>query len=208
MSQSQKKYLPDRERYIGTIYNAINVSSYPFSDDGDRENYLLFLASLIPKKGTHIAIEVAQRIHKRLVIAGDINEEFPDYFRDEIEPKADGQLIHYFGEANQAQKRKLLLRADCLVAPITWEEPFGLQFIEAMACGTPVVAFNRGAVPEVISHTNTGFVVNTLEEMVAAIKNIPWIDRTICRQHVEQNFDVPIMVQNYLNAYEHILERR
>ena len=207
VSRSQKNNLPDKEGYVGIVYNAINVNSYPFSIDGERGNYLLFLASLIPKKGPHIAIEVAKRLKRRLVIAGNINEEYPEYFRDEIEPQIKGNLICYFGEANQEQKKELLVQADCLVAPIVWEEPFGLQFIEAMACGTPVVAFNRGAVPEVVKHTETGFVVNTIEGMVAAIKNIPWIDRTICRQHVEQKFDAPRMVQNYLDIYECIFER-
>lgn len=208
VSNSQEARLPEKERYIGTVYNAIDVSSFPFSDNGGREGYLFFMASLIPYKGTHIAIEVAQRLQRKLVIAGNISEEFQEYFRKEIEPKIDNKLIYYFGEANQAQKRELLVQADCLVAPLSWEEPFGLQLIEAMACGTPAVAFNRGAVPEVIDHGKTGFVVETIEEMVAAIKNVPWIDRSVCRQHVEQNFDVPILVQNYLNAYEHILERK
>lgn len=208
VSHSQKTHFPDKEGYAGTVYNAVACDSFPFSNNGDREDYLLFLASLLPHKGAHIAIEVAQRLQRKLVIAGNINEEFPDYFRDEIEPKIDGKLIHYFGEANQAQKRELLVRADCLLAPIDWEEPFGLQFIEAMVCGTPPVAFNRGAVPEVINHGKTGFVVDTIEAMVAAVKNISWIDRTVCRQHVEQNFDAPIMVQNYLDVYEYIFERK
>lgn len=208
VSHSQKTCLPDKERYVGTVYNAINCDSFPFSDNDDREGYLLFLASLLPYKGAHIAIEVAQRLQRKLVIAGNINEEFRDYFRDEIEPKIDGKLIHYFGEANQAQKRELLVRADCLLAPIDWEEPFGLQFIEAMVCGTPPVAFNKGAVPEIIDNGKTGFIVDGIEAMVAAVKNISWIDRIACRQHVEQNFDAPIMVQNYLDVYEHIFERK
>lgn len=207
VSKSQKNCLPDKEGFVGAIYNAIDCSSYPFSDNRDREDYLFFLASLIPKKGPHVAIEVAKRLQRKLVIAGNINDDYPEYFREEIAPKIDGRLIHYFGEANQEQKRELLVRADCLIAPITWEEPFGLQFIEAMACGTPVIAFNRGAVQEVIRNGKTGFVIDTIEEMVAAIKNIPLIDRTACRQHVEQNFDAPIMIQNYLNVYEYILER-
>jgi len=207
VSRSQKTRFPDREKYVGTVYNAVDCDSFPFSNNGGREDYLLFLASLIPKKGPLVAIEVAQRLQRKLVIAGNINEEFPDYFRDELEPKIDGKLIHYFGEANQAQKRELLVRADCLLAPIDWEEPFGLQFIEAMVCGTPPVAFNRGAVPEVINHGKTGFVVDTIGDMVAAVKNISWIDRTACRQHVE-NFDAPIMIQNYLDVYERIFERK
>ncbi len=206
VSNTTKAFLSEKEKFVGTIYNAIDCDSHPFNR-GERQGYLLFLASLAPHKGAHIAIEVAKRTGRRLIITGNINEGFPEYFREEIEPRIDGELIQYFGEANPQQKRDLFSEADCLLAPINWEEPFGLQFIEAMACGTPVVVFNRGAAPEVVSHNQTGFVVNTLEEMVAAVKNVPLIDRRFCRQYVQEHFDVERMVDEYEAVYEYILER-
>ena len=206
VSKSAKGHLPEKERFIGTIYNAIDCDSYPFNE-GDRKGHLLFLAALIPQKGPHLAIEVAQRLQRRLIIAGTLDETYPEYFRNEIKPRIDGKLIQFFGEADSEQKRELLSQADCLLAPWTWEEPFGLQLIEAMACGTPAIAFNRGAAPEVISHGKTGFVVSTIDEMVVAVKNVPFFDRGFCRRYVKERFNVKRMVDDYLGAYEYILER-
>jgi glycosyltransferase involved in cell wall biosynthesis len=207
VSRSQKMLMPPKERFVGVVYNAIDVGSFPFSANRERQGYMLFLASLLPKKGAHIAIEVAKRLGKKLIIAGNINEGCPDYYYKMVAPEVDGQLIRYFGEANQTEKRKLLPQADCLVSPILWEEPFGLQFIEAMACGTPVVAFHRGAVPEIVRHGRTGFVVEDIDGMVAAVKNLHWIDRAACRRDVEERFNAPRMVEDYLRVYEDIFER-
>jgi len=205
ISESYRKSLPKKENFAGVIYNAIDCQSFPFNE-GEREGYLLFLASLGPKKAPHLAIEVAKRLKRKLLLAGNIYPADESYFRRDIEPQIDGKLIQYFGEADSRQKRELLSQADCLIAPITWPEPFGLYFIEAMAAGTPVVTFSLGAAPEVVHHGETGFVVNNLDEMVAAVKSIHGISRKYCRKHAEKHFNVERMVDDYLKAYEFILK--
>jgi glycosyltransferase involved in cell wall biosynthesis len=204
ISRSAKALLPDKDGFAGVIYNAIDVGSYPFRDS-PREPFLLFLSRLSPEKGPHIAIQVAKRVHRRLVIAGNVDTVDEEYFRSQVLPEIDGELIQYVGEADYQRKRELLSSAYCLVAPITWDEPFGLFLVESMACGTPVVVFNRGSAPEVVRHGETGFVVNTMPDMAAAVDSIYQISRKRCREHVEENFDVPRMADDYLRAYEHIV---
>jgi len=204
ISYSAKSLLPNKERFVGVIYNAINVDSYPFNGSA-RETYLLFLARISYEKGPHLAISVARRLGRRLIIAGNVHPVDEEYFRTRVMPEVDGDLIQYVGEVDYNRKRELLARAYCLVAPITWPEPFGLFFIEAMACGTPVVVFNRGSAPEVVKHGETGFVVDTLAEMADAIDEVYRIDRKRCREYVKQKFDAPRMVDDYLRAYERVL---
>lgn len=204
ISQSAKSLLPEMGRFVGVIYNSIDVGSYPFNGSY-RETFLLFLARISYEKGTHLAIEVARKSGRRLVIAGNVHPVDQEYFNTMVMPEIDGDLIQYAGEADYQRKRELLVQAYCLLAPITWAEPFGLFFIEAMACGTPAVAFNRGSAPEVVKHGETGFVVETVDEMVTAVDDIRQIDRHYCRQYVEQNFDVPRMANDYLKAYEQVL---
>lgn len=204
ISLSAKSLLPDKERFAGVIYNSIDVSSYPFNDK-PREPHLLFLARISYEKGPHLAIEIAKKSHRNLIIAGNVHPSDEEYFRTMVMPNVDGDQIRYIGEADYQRKRELMSQAYCLIAPITWPEPFGLFFIEAMACGTPVVVFNRGSAPEVVKHGETGFVVDTMNEMVDAIDNVHQINRRRCRGYVEERFDVPRMVDDYLLAYEKIL---
>jgi len=206
ISRSAKSLLPDKERFTGVIYNSIDVSSYPFNDSG-REPTLLFLSRISYEKGPHLAIEAAKRSHRNLIIAGNVHPVDEEYFRTMVMPGVDGEQIKYVGEADYRRKRELLAQAYCLLAPITWPEPFGLFFVEAMACGTPVVVFDKGSAPEVVSHGETGFVVNTMNEMVDAIDNVHQIDRKRCRKHVEERFDVPRMVDDYLAAYKRVLSK-
>jgi glycosyltransferase involved in cell wall biosynthesis len=204
ISHSAKRLLPEKERFAGVIYNAIDVTSYPFND-GTHEPHLLFLSRISYEKGPHLAIELAKKTGRRLVIAGNVHPVDDEYFRTMVMPGVDGDQIQYVGEADYHRKRELLAQAYCLVAPITWPEPFGLFFIEAMACGTPVVVFNRGSAPEVVSDGETGFVVNTMDEMANAVDCIHQIDRKRCREYVEEKFDVPRMADDYLRAYERVL---
>jgi glycosyltransferase involved in cell wall biosynthesis len=204
ISKSAKSLLPDKERFVGVIYNAIDCKSYPFNGS-DREGYLLFLSRISHEKGPHLAIAVAKRLGRRLVLAGNVDKVDEEYLRTQVLPEVDGDLIQYVGEADYHRKRELLTQAHCLLAPITWPEPFGLFMVEAMACGTPVVVLNRGSAPEVVRHGETGFVVNNLAEMAEAVEEVYRIDRKRCREHVERNFDVPRMVDEYLAAYERIL---
>jgi glycosyltransferase involved in cell wall biosynthesis len=129
-----------------------------------------------------------------------------EYFRREVEPHIDGDLVRYIGEADQATKRRLLSQASCLLAPITWEEPFGLFMAESMACGTPVIAMNRGAAPEVVKHGETGFIVDSVEEMCRAVAWLGQIDPYACRRHVAENFSVGSMVDTYMAAYRRVCE--
>lgn len=205
ISLSASSLLPAKERSAGVIYNPIDVDSYPFND-GEREPYLLFLSRMCQEKGPHLAIEVAKRLGRRLVLAGNFwDREDEEYFRTKVLPEVDGEQIRYVGEADYFQKRELMSSAYCLLAPITWSEPFGLFMAEAMACGTPVVAFNRGAAPEVVSNGETGFVVDNLDEMTEAVQRIHEVDPIRCREHVRRNFDVPRVVDDYLAAYELVI---
>jgi len=204
ISRSAKSLLPEKERFAGVIYNAIDVSSYPFNGS-NREPHLLFLSRISYEKGPHLAIEVARKSRRKLIIAGNVHHADEEYFRTMVLPEVDGDQIQYVGEADYHRKRELLAQAYCLLAPITWHEPFGLYFIEAMACGTPVLVFNRGSAPEVVKHTETGFVVDTLDEMADAVDQVYQIDRRRCREYVEEKFDAPRMADDYLNAYERVL---
>ena len=205
ISRSAKSILPEKEGFVGVIYNAIDSGSYPFNS-GQRDDHLLYLSRISPEKGAHLAIQVAQRLGKRLIIAGNVDEVDQQYFQSQVLPHIDGKLIQFVGEVDYLQKRELLRQAKCLVAPITWAEPFGLFMVEAMACGTPVVVFKQGSASEVVDHGVTGFVVSTLEEMTNSIMNVSDINPARCREHVELRFNVPRMVDNYLLAYQLILE--
>ena len=204
VSKSAKLSLPEKERFAGVVYNSIDVASYPFNGS-TREDHLLFLGRMSFEKGPHLAIQVAKQLKRQLVLAGNVDSCDEEYFRTRVLPEVDGDQIQYVGGADYFQKRELLLRPHCLLAPITWPEPFGLFMAEAMACGTPVVALNRGSAPEVVKHGETGFVVETLDEMANAVEEIDRIDRSRCRYHVLRNFDAPRMVDDYLAAYEDIV---
>lgn len=205
ISRSAKSLLPPKERFAGVIYNAIDCTSYPFNG-GRREEHLLFLSRMCHEKGPHLAIEVARQLNMRLVMAGNVHPLDREYFQSQVLPHVDGDAVQYLGEADYQRKRELFARARCLLAPITWDEPFGLYMAEAMACGTPVVVFDRGSGPEVVRHGVTGYVVNTVAEMAEAVRLVPQIDPKNCRDHVVRNFDVPRMVDDYLSAYQRVLE--
>jgi glycosyltransferase involved in cell wall biosynthesis len=205
ISHSAKRLLPPRPRFAGVIHNAIDVKSYPFNG-GARDEELLYLSRISPEKGTHLAIEVARSTGRRLVIAGNVDHVDRAYFESRVAPQVDGDQVRYVGEADASMKRALLARARCLLAPVTWDEPFGLFLVEAMACGTPVVATRRGSIPEVIEHGVTGFVVDSLEEARAALDRLDAISPEACRKRAEERFDVPRMADDYVAAYERILE--
>jgi len=205
ISWSQRRLMPqiDGCRFAGVAYNAIDVASFPFQRQ--KRDYLLFLSRMSPEKGPTIAIEVARRTGRRLIMAGKVDAKDRAFFTKEVEPLIDGRQIIFKGEADAALKRELYRDAACVLLPIQWDEPFGLVMPEAMACGTPVVVFNRGAAPEIVEHGETGFVVDTVDEMVDAVGRVQIIEPAFCRARAEQRFDAPIMAKRYLDIYESII---
>jgi len=204
ISQAERATIPPLEgpRFAGVVYNAVDVASFPFR--ADKDDYLLFIGQIASAKGAHLAVQVARRLGMRLVIAGKVDPQNRQYFAETIEPYIDGKQIHFVGEVGY-EKRELYANARCLLVPICWEEPFGLVMAEAMACGTPVIAFNRGSAPELIVDGETGYIVRDVDEMVEAVGRLDRLDPYRCRRHVEENFDAPIMVQRYIEIYQRIL---
>ncbi len=204
VSQAERAIIPPLEgpRFAGVVYNAVDVANFPFR--ADKEDYLLFIGRIGLAKGTHLAVQVARRLGMRLIIAGKVDAVDRQYFAEAVEPYIDGKQIQFLGEVGH-EKRELYANARCLLMPICWEEPFGLVMPEAMACGTPVIAFNRGSAPELIVDGETGYLVRDVDEMAEAVGRLDRLDPYRCRQHVEANFGVPIMVQRYLEMYQRIL---
>jgi glycosyltransferase involved in cell wall biosynthesis len=188
------------------IHHGIDVASFPFAERAAEDPYVVFLGRFMPEKGAGRAIEAARRSGRRLVLAGKIDQSDADFFSSHIEPEIDDRLIGYIGEASPESKRTLLAGAEALLFPIDWHEPFGLVMIEALACGTPVIGLSRGSVPEVVEDGVTGFVVDDVDGMVAAIGRIGDIDRRRCRESVERRFDVSRMVDDYEASYEQTIE--
>ncbi len=191
--------------FAGVAHNAIDVESFPFSTDKD--DYLLFLGRIAPDKGPQHAIEVARRLGMKLIIAAKVDHVDRQFHCQVVEPLIDGEQIVFVGEADASQKRELYRRAYCLLLPLCWEEPFGLVMIEAMACGTPVIAFARGAAPEIIVDGETGYLVHDIDGMMDAGRKIDRIDPARCRRHVEEKFAAGVMADRYLSIYRTILEQ-
>ncbi len=183
-----------------TVYNAIDFSQYQLNNAVNEDAPLMFLGRLDRIKGVHTAINIAKATGNRLIIGGNISHTADNYsyFKTEIEPQIDNEQIKYLGPLNDAEKNTCLKQAKALLFPIEWDEPFGMVMIEAMACGTPVIAFNRGSVPEVVDK-ETGVVVTIQNEMIDALNNLKYFDRSACRQHAFKRFDVSKIALDYLN---------
>ena len=188
-------------RYAATIHHGIRIEEFPFDAEGSDD--LLFFGRMHPDKGAADAIRAAIATGHRLVMAGIVQDE--TYYRTEVAPHIDGERIIFNGPVGGTARTRALGRAKALLHLIGFEEPFGLSVIEAMACGTPVIAYNKGSMPELIEHGVTGFLVDTFEEAVAAIGRIGEIDRKACRRAVEDRFTVARMADKYLALYERIL---
>lgn len=203
ISEYQRRGFPDL-RFVATIPNALRVEDHPFSDE--KEDYFLFVGRMIANKGAHTAIEVAQRLGVRLIMVGKVNEgPEREYFAEQVEPHLNGD-IYFRGEADHSLKNQLYRKARCTLFPIQWAEPFGLVMIESLAAGTPVIAFRRGSVPEVIEHGRTGFIVETVDEMVEAARNIDQIDPAECRRAVEERYGLETFIDAHEAAYRGLLE--
>lgn len=190
-------------RYAATIHHGIPIDDFPFDAEGSDD--LLFFGRIHPDKGAAEAIKAARASGRRLVMCGIVQDE--GYHAREVAPHIDGDRVDYRGAVGGADRVQALGHARALLHLIGFDEPFGLSVIEAMACGTPVIAYNRGSMPELIEHGVTGFLVDTLDEAVAAIDRIGEIDRAACRRAVEARFTVERMAERYLDLYRAILER-
>jgi len=192
---------------VKTIYHGIPVEKYGFS--AKPKDYLLWLSLISPDKGLAEAIEITQMAGEKLIISGPILPQHADYFEYRIKPLIDGKQIQFVGACDHKKKVRLLKNAKAFLFPIfKRREPFGLVVIEAMACGTPVIASSTGSMPEIIKDKETGFLVESKEEAVGAVQNIASISRTACKEHVENNFSLKTMVDNYEALYEEILAKK
>jgi len=189
--------------YIATIHHGIDFGEFTFNDSP--EDYLLFFGRIHPDKGAKEAIEIAKGAGRKLIMAGIIQDE--DYYEREVEPHLDGDNITYVGSVGPVERDNLLRKAHALLHPIGFDEPFGLSVVEAMACGTPVIAFNRGSMPELIQSGVNGYLVKTVEEAIDAVIKSTEISRLACRRSVEKNFSTERMVDDYLEIYARILDQ-
>ncbi|MEF3076700.1 glycosyltransferase family 4 protein [Methylobacter sp. Wu1] len=189
--------------WTDTVYNGIPIDLYDFQSDAGE--YLAFLGRMSPEKGAEAAIEIALNAGMPLKMAAKIDDLDREYFETRIRPHLDHPLIEFIGEVDERGKNELLGGAKALIFPIAWPEPFGLVMIEAMACGTPVIAYRRGSVPEVMINGVTGYVVASKEEAVSAIDRIDQIDRGVCRSYFEERFSAERMAKNYVNAYQKLM---
>lgn len=194
---------PDLQ-YEATVHHGIEISQFKFQPEPD--DYLLFFGRIHPDKGVREAIQIARSCEKRLIIAGIIQDQ--DYYREHVKPQLSPGRIKYIGSVGPEERNNLLGNASVLLHPIFFDEPFGLSVVESMACGTPVIAFNRGSMPELIEHGYNGFLVDNVEEAVTAVGELEVIDRKNCRSHVEKNFTVERMTEEYIKVYENVLKKK
>lgn len=201
ISKNQRRDAPDLP-YLANIYNGTDVHRFSFL--AKPEDYLLYIGRVVPEKGVKEAIQVARETGNRLLIIGPVYPESQDYFDQYIKPYLNDRIL-YLGYIEQHHLPKYYQKAKALLTPLQWEEPFGLTTIEAMACGTPVISLRRGAAPEIIQDGKNGYVVDSIAEMINAVQNIDKIDRRACRKHVQANFSLEKMVDNYETAYHQVL---
>ena len=187
--------------YIATVYNGINTDEFIFRSIS--EDYLLFFGRIHPEKGVNESIQIAKKSKKKLIISGLIQDH--QYFHDKVKPYINIDDIIYVGNSGPAERNTLLGGATALLHPISFEEPFGLSVAEAMLCGTPVIAFNRGSMKEIIVDGKTGFLVDTIDEAVDMISNIKSINRIYCREWANSKFSRQKMIEGYRAVYEEIL---
>jgi glycosyltransferase involved in cell wall biosynthesis len=194
----------ERLHYVATIHHGIDMAAFEARQEPG--TYLLFFGRIHPDKGTEEAIDVAERVGLPLIIAGIIQDR--EYFVRSVEPRLDGERVRYVGPVGPEARGDLLGGARALLHLIEFEEPFGYSVVEAMACGTPVIANARGSMPEIVRHGESGYLVHSLDEAVAAVHAAGDIDRLAVRASVERRFDVERMVDEYLDVYRRILAQR
>jgi len=185
--------------YLATVYNGIETKNFKFNESPD--DYLLFFGRIHPDKGTAEAIQIALKSKKRLIIAGIVQDD--SYFKEKIEPFFSSD-IQFIGAAGPEKRNELLGKANALLHPINFEEPFGLSVAESMLCGTPVIAFNKGSMPELIKNGETGFLVANTDEAVRAVGDLADLERSKCREWALSQFSQEKMVADYIGLYQQI----
>lgn len=190
-------------RYTATVHHGIDLEQFTFQPDpGD---YLVFLGRFHEDKGVREAIEIARISGLKLYLAGIIQDE--QYFQEQVEPFLMPGQVEYIGSVDPVQRDRLLGGARAMLHPIRFQEPFGLSVVESMACGTPVIAYNRGSMPELIRQGRDGFLVDTIDQAAEAVNHVLELDRRDCRKHVEDHFSAERMVDDYLEVYKKIIEQ-
>ncbi len=203
ISHAQTTPLPNLN-YAGNVHHGLDIQGYPFSSESD--DYLLFVGRISPEKGVDQAIEAAEFLNKRLIIAAKVDPSDYFYFKKQIEPRLSDQ-IRWVGEVDQEERNRLMSRAYAFLHPVSWREPFGLTLIEAMACGCPVIGFRRGSIPEIVKHGKTGFVVEDTGEMIEYIPKVGSIKRDVCRKYALNYFNAQRMTDEYEEIYEKVIEK-
>jgi glycosyltransferase involved in cell wall biosynthesis len=189
------------------VPNCVPIDSYTPQFNVDSGAPLVFLGRLEEIKGPHLAIDIAKRAGRRLVLAGNVERQHQGWFDEHVRPQIDGERIRYIGPVNDSQKNELLGLAHAFLMPILWDEPYGLVMAEAMACGTPVIALRRGAAAEVVVTGRTGFVVDTIDEMIRCVDRVNEISRKACRERVEETYSETAVARQYLTIFEHLIAR-
>ncbi len=187
--------------YVATIYHGIKKEEFTFVETP--QDYLLFFGRIHPDKGTYDAIQIAKACNRQLIIAGIIQDN--NYYNEKIKPLIDDEQIKFVGHADRKKRNQLLSNASALLHPVYFNEPFGLSVAEAMFCGTPVIAYKRGSMPELINNNVSGFLVNNIDEAVESVKNISSINRKSCYDYATEKFSYEKMIDKYIEVYKQIL---
>ena len=186
--------------YAATVHHGVDTMS--FAIDSAPGDHLLYFGRIHPDKGTAEAIEVAHRTGRRLDIGGIIQDEA--YFHTEVQPHIDGELVRFLGPVDASSRASVLGGAHALLHLIDFDEPFGYSVVEAMACGTPVIAYTRGSMPEIVEDRTTGFLVTDVDQAVDAVSTVAGLDRSVIRASAVKRFDVATMVDRYVGVYRGI----
>lgn len=205
ISDAQRHPLP-WANWQATVYHGLPIDLYRFQPEPG--SYLAFLGRISPEKRVDRAIEIARRVGMPLKIAAKVDNSDKNYFESAIKPLLRNPLVDFIGEIGDGQKEEFIGNAHALLFPIDWAEPFGLVMIEAMACGTPVIAYRMGSVPEVMEDGHTGFIVQELDEAVQAVRRVPELSRRRCREVFERRFTAARMARDYLEVYANLINPR
>ena len=203
ISYNQRKPMTELN-YISNVYNGIDIKKFKFFPKA--KEYFAFLGRMSPEKGPVQAIQIAKKAGVKLMMAAKVDASDREYFEKNVKPMINGEQIKFIGEIGHEEKVELLGNARALLAPIQWEEPFGLFFVEAMICGTPVITMRRGSAPEIIVDKKTGFICDNVDEAASRTKELDKINRLDCHEHVKKNFSAEKMAENYVAAYRKILK--